>query len=455
MAIRRQILGSLLSRQTLVHPARSARSTAPVRAVAALRLLPRTMMTLGLVCAAPLAWSADATALEERMRLLESRLNRVERENEELRARLAVGSNLVPAPTFGFHGNGAPNGANRGAVVPSGTEARVAIGGFSQVQAEFGGIGDQRFAGGGDRLYARRSRLSVITSFEEHFEARIEAEFGANTIAPVSGLKAHTNEIYLNWSRFPFANLRLGQTKPAFCSEMIAIEYKGPMVERSLGADRIADARQIGASVFGELIPRQLSYAAMLANGNGTNTNFNDNRKFQLSAHVAATAFDTPQLGRLTLGAGFLRSHDGGIPRPGFNFDADAGGSIDNLFSGRRAGWGLDVAWRRGLLELSSELLRMQFDPHNRLPDPSFHGESWQLTAALFLVPHQFQVALRREHFDPNLTRRADSSESWLVGFNYYLKGDDLRIMVDYLLGRAPQMSDDRGRLITRFQIVY
>lgn len=414
-----------------------------------------TLLCFGLLGLARWCDAAETTALEERIRLLEARLGRVEHENEELRARLAAGDNLAPAPPFGFHRNGVTAPTQRGVVVPSGSEARVAIGGFTQVQGEFGGIGDERFIGGGDRIYARRSRLSVITSFAEQFEARIEAEFGSNTITPTNGQKAHASEIYLNWSRFPFANIRLGQTKPAFSAEMLAIEYRGPIVERSLGAERLADARQIGASVFGEIIPGRLSYAAMLANGNGTNTNFNDNRKFQLTAHVAATAFDTREHGRLNLGAGVLRSHDAGIARPGFDFDAEAGAAIDHLFVGRRAGWGADAAWRRGLLELSGELLRMQFDPRNRLPNPVFHAASWQLTAAVFLVPQQFQIALRREHFDPNRSRPGDTTESWIAGFNYYLKGDDIRLMVDYLMGRDAHLPDDRGRLITRFQIVY
>lgn len=404
------------------------------------------------------AWvarAADSALTEERMRSLEARLGAVERENADLRARLGALSLGPPVPAYGFHGNGINPAAGSGVVVPAGTEARVSLGGFSQVQAEFGGTGDQRFTGGGDRIYVRRSRLSLIANFAEHFEARVEAEFGANSVAPLSGLRAHANEVYLNWSRFPAANLRFGQIKPAFSAELLAIEFKGPIVERSLGAERVGDGRQIGAALFGELVPRRLSYSAMVANGNGTNTSGNDNSKFQQTAHLTATAFDSVRAGRLTLGAGLLHSHDGGISKPGFGFDAVAGGALDNLFAGHRAGWGLDATWRGGLLEISSELLRMRWEPQNRLPDPAFSAESWQLTAALFLIPQKFQVAVRRERFDPSLSRHGDSTENWLAGFNYYFKGDDIRLIVNYLFGHAVGLPDDRGRLITRFQIVY
>jgi phosphate-selective porin len=358
-------------------------------------------------------------------------------------------------PAFGFHGNGLNPAQGTGVVVPAGTENRVSIGGFSQAQIEFGGTGDQRFTGAGDRIYLRRSRLSLIANFAEHFEARLEAEFAAGTVAPGNGLKAQGNELYLNWSRYPLANIRFGQIKPAFSAELLAIEYKGPMVERSLGAERVGDGRQIGASVFGDLVPQKLSYAVMIGNGNGTNTSVNDDSRFNKSAHVTATAFDDQSAGRLLLGAGVLHSRDAAVSKPGFGFDALPGGAIDHVFAGSRTGWGVDATWRLGLLEVASEWLRMRFSPTNRVPDPHFDGESWQLTAAYYLVPQKFQFAVRREHFDPNLSRRGDSTENWLVGLDYYFKGDDIRVIVDYLFGRAPGLPDNRGRLLTRFQIVY
>jgi phosphate-selective porin OprO/OprP len=408
-----------------------------------------------LVAALRLA-AAETSSVDERLRALEARLAAVERENAELRARLTGASLGAPAPSYGVLAGGGPNGTGGdGVVVPGGKETRVSIGGFTQLQAEFGGTGDQRFTGAADRIYVRRSRLSLIASFAEYFEARVDGEFGAGTTTPTGGLRTQANEIYLNWSRFPAANVRVGQLKPAYSAELIAVEYKGPMAERSLGSERIGDNRQIGVSVFGELVPHRLNYAAMVANGTGANTSANDNSQFHYTAHASATVFDHKAAGRLMLGAGVLHTRDTAVSKPGFDFDALAGGPLDQLFTGTRTGWGVDALWQAGLVEISSELLRMHFRPANRLPDPSFDGESWQLTAALFLVPQKFQVAVRREHFDPNLSRRGDSTENWLVGLNYYFKGDDIRLLVDYLFGRAPGLPDNRGRLLTRFQIVY
>ena len=61
----------------------------------------------------------------------------------------------------------------------------------------------------------------------------------------------------------------------------------------------------------------------------------------------------------------------------------------------------------------------------------------------------------RREHFDPNRLRRGDSTDNWLVGLDYYLKGDDIRFIAAYLFGHAAGLPDARGRLLMRFQGVY
>ncbi len=399
-----------------------------------------------LLALAVTARATDPSSVEDRLRALEAKVDALQQENAALRRQLGE-----PAP--------APNHADTTAAavvpIPSGQETRLVLGGYTQMDAEFGGLGDARFAGAGDRIYARRARLSLSGAFAEHFDFRIEGEFGAGTITPTSGIRAQANEIYLGWSRYSGATFHIGQLKPAFSAEMLAVEFKGALVERSLGAERVGDSRQIGAALNGDFLGARLGYLVFVGNGNGANTSANDNRKFLDTAHVYAVPFDSPAAGKFTLGASALHSVDTALAKPGPGFDSVPGGAIDGLFTGARDGWGLDAAWHFGLLDLSSELLRVRYRPVNAIPDPSFNSESWQLTATYFLLPHQLQAAVRREHFDPNSVRHGDSTENWIAGFNYFLKGEDLRIMVDYLFGHAAGTTGDQGRLLTRFQIVY
>jgi phosphate-selective porin len=263
------------------------------------------------------------------------------------------------------------------------------------------------------------------------------------------------NDTYIGWNRFPEAIVRVGQLKEAFSGELLTQEYKGALMERSLGAERIGDGRQLGVDVGGEFFARRLGYLVFVGNGNGGNSSANDNNHFLESARVYGVAFESADAGKLTLGADALHSVDTALAKLGAGFDAVPGGAVDNLFTGTRDAWGVDAAWHLGLLDLSTELLRARYQPVDAIPARSFDAESYELTAAYFIVPKFFQAAVRREHFDPNLSRSGDATNNWMLGLNYYLKDEDLKLMVDYLFGHAPGLPDSHGRLLTRFQIIY
>lgn len=394
------------------------------------------------------AHAADSGPLEARLRALELKVEALQQENTSLRREFGAAD---PATRHRSGAAAEPSAELR----PFGQETRLTIGGFTQMQAEFGGTGDARFAGATDRIYARRSRLAIAGSFKEHFEFRIEGEFGASSVTPATGLRAQANEIMLGWSRYPAASVRVGQLKQAFSAELLATEYKGPLIERSLGAERLGDGRQLGAALNGDFFDQHLGYLIFVGNGNGSNSSANDNRKFLRSARLYAVAFDSASAGKLTVGTDALHSTDAGLAKLGPGFDSVPGGALDNLFTGTRDGWGFDATWHLGLFEVSTEFLRMRYRPVNAIPAREFLSESWQLTASYFVIPQKLQAAVRRENFDPNHSLRGDSTDNWLVGLSYYLKGDDLRIMVDYLFGHSAGLSGDQGRLLTRFQIVY
>ena len=416
-------------------------------------------VTVLLLVFAPAARAADPVSIEDRFHALEARVDRLEQENAALRQQLATPPIAPAAPrpasaTADRDRLAAP--ANSPVfVVPTGHENRLAIGGYTQIQAEFGDAGDARFAGDADRIYFRRSRLNVTGSFAEHFDFKVEAEYGGYTNAATTGLRLQANEIFLNWNRYPAANVRLGQLKSAFSAELLSVEYKGAIIERTIGAERISDGRQLAAEVTGELFHGRVNYIVLAGNGNGSNSSANDNSKFLQTAHVDVVVHDSPAAGRLVVGTDGLHSTDTGLSKLGPNFDAVAGGAVDNLFTGTRDGWGFDASWHLNRFELASEVLRMRYRPVNRVPAASFLAESWHVTASYFIVPAQWQAAVRREHFDPNTALPGNSTNNWWLGLNYYLKGDDLKFMVDYLFGSPAGLPHDHGRVFTRFQVLY
>ena len=274
---------------------------------------------LSLLALAPAARAADPISVEDRLRALEAKIETLSLENAALRRALTAPPRPVAdavneaAPPASALAHDHPTSAAIVVPAPSGQETRLTLGGFTQMQAEFGGLGDARFAGAGDRIYARRARLFFGGSFSEHFEFRVDGEFGASTVAPTSGIRASANEILLGWNRYPGASVRIGQLKPAFSAELLGTEYKGPLVERSLGAERLGDGRQVGVAVNGDFFGARAGYLVFVGNGTGSNTSANDNRKFLQTARVYAVPFDSPAAGKLTLGADALHSTDAAL----------------------------------------------------------------------------------------------------------------------------------------------
>ena len=387
------------------------------------------VFALGLL--SPVNGSAQtAPTLEERLQALERQVQGLSRENTELKKQLgwkdAVAS-VTPQP--------------------GGKETKLIVGGFLQGQAEFGNASDPRWAAVKDRFFFRRARIYLAGSFAEDFDFKAELDLQGNTLGAGTGQLARANEIYINWRKYPFANLRFGQLKPAFGGEALASDTNIFTVERSLSNDRLTDGRQLAASVAGELFDKKLSYLAVVANGNGSNVSANDNSKFSKSARLVYTPVATAS-DKLTVAIDGLWTEDVNVAKSDF-------GLPGNLFTGSRRMSGVDVTWTHGRLDLNAEWLHGTFKPTGAVPAAKFEAEGWQATAAYFLIPAKLRAVIREESFDPNTATGGNTIRTTTFGLNYYLKGEDIKFMVDYLDGLVPGSSTDGGRLLTRVQIVF
>jgi phosphate-selective porin OprO and OprP len=383
-------------------------------------------LPLSVLCA------AEHASVEERLNALEARITELAKENADLKKQLGW-KDEKPGVV----------------VVPAGKETRLAVGGFLQGQAEFGGVPDSRWNGqtGNDRFFFRRARIFVTGSFAEHFDFKAELDLQGNTLSGGTGHRAQGNEIYVGWNRYPEARVRFGQLKTAFGAEQLLSDTKLLTVERYLGSDRLSDGRQMAVSVFGDLPGKKVSYLVVAGNGNGSNVSANDDSRFQRSARVTFTPWSAKE-GKLTLGANGFWSEDTAVSRSGLGFTG-------NTFAGRRHGAGLDAAFTWDRLDVSAEWLQMDYRPVNAVPDPRFEAEAWQATLAYYVLPAKLQAVLRHERLDPNSRRGGDIVESWLFGLNYYIKGDDLKMQLNYLRGDTPGAAGSQDRLLTRMQVMF
>lgn len=371
-----------------------------------------------------------APSIEERVKALEQQVQGLTKENAELKQQLGWKDAAAPV---------VPQ--------PGGKETKLIVGGFLQGQAEFGRAADPRWNGVKDRFYFRRARIYLAGTFANDLDFKAELDLQGNTLGAATGQLARANEIYINWRKYPFANLRFGQLKPAYGGELLASDTNIYTIERTLASDRLGDYRQLAASVMGEVLDRKVSYLAVVANGNGLNVSANDNSKFSKSLRLSFTPTATAT-DKLTLAVNGLWTTDTGVSKPDL-------GLPGNLFTGSRAMSGVDATWSRGRLDVNAEWLHGAFRPAAALPAAKFNAEGWQATLAYFLVPAKFRLVLREEQFDPNTAIGGNTYRTFTFGLSYYLKGDDIKFMLNYLDGRQPGSTTDGGRLLTRVQVVF
>lgn len=388
----------------------------------------RCVPALPAVLLSAVALSAQTSApVEERLRALEQQVQNLAKENADLKKELGWKDQKAPV-----------------LVSPAGKEIKLAVGGLLQAQGEFGRAADPRWAGIKDRFFFRRARIYVLGSFAEDFDFKAELDLSGNALSAGPGLLTRANEIYVQWRKYPAATVRFGQIKSAFGAEQLSSDSKGFAIERTLPNDRLTDGRQIGFSVGGEVEGNKIGYLLTLHNGTGTNTSANDNSKFQKSVRVYFTPLATKD-DKLMFGVNGLWTEDAGVTKAGF-------GLAGNLFIGTRSAWGVDALWTHGRLDVFGEYLHNTFKPAGAA---EFEADGWQATAAYFLVPGKVQGMLRHEEFDPNTAVGGNKIRSSTIGLNYLIKGEDLRLMVDYIHGVVPGSSTDGGRVLTRMQVLF
>lgn len=406
------------------------------------RPLQNTLALTGVLCAVH-TLAADAPSVEDRLKQLETTVQSLQKENAELRKELGweAGKPLVVAK-------------------PAGKEKKLSIGGYLQIQGEFGDAPDARYAGINDRFQARRARLNVVGSFLEDFDFKLEADFGNNSIGGKTGYSGQISDVFINWNKYSFANVKAGQFKTPFGYEQLISDTKMLTIERSLPNDRLTASRQIGLGVAGDFLDKRLGYSGGLFNGNNVNNGFNDNDQFLYAGRVFGTPVET-KLGqqdlKWTVGLNGYASRDANVSISGFGFDSTpATAAADNIFVGKRVAWAADTQLKFGPAELQAEFYRARFEPDTALPAAAFDSEGWQLAAAYFVIPKYLQAVVKYESFNPDTAVSGDSTDIWTFGINYYIKGDDLKLSLNYLLGNpAGGVDDHQGRLIARAQLIF
>jgi phosphate-selective porin len=368
-------------------------------------------------------------------------------------------------------------------VVPRGSEFKLTLGGFIQVNFEDGAVSafEGRFGLTAlkDRFRLRRARINLTGDFAENFDFKIEGEFETSDGISSNRTAFQATDIFVNWHQFPEAQIKVGQWKAPFGLEQLTPDTILYMIERSLPTGAITPERQVGVQVWGKpftnVWPEQkdlLTYYAGIFNGNGRNVSVNDNNNFMYVGRLESMPFKGKIFGQdssLKLGGDVLNSRDdaGTNISPALNLLVNADGSLSPFVlpgADQRTAWSLDAWVHLGPFDLIGEYLEEHVDGRTvNGVHPGFANftTNGYYVQGSYLIPKKLLLWFRWQDLNPG-QKGNDGIHSITGGLNYYIRGDDIKLMADYVhtwsdfRAANPDFGDDQfNEVILRLQLMF
>ncbi len=365
-----------------------------------------------------------------------------------------------------------------------GPELKLVLGGFIQMNFEDGDVSafEGRFGQTAltDRFRLRRARINLTGDFAEQFDFKIEGDFEQSDGTSGNRTDFSATDIWLNWHQFPEAQIKIGQYKAPFGLEQLTSSTLLYIIERSLPTGAITPQRQIGIELWGKpfasVWPEQkdlLTYYAGIFNGNGRNISVNDNNNFMYVGRLELMPFKGKMFAQpssLKLGGDVLNSRDDkgtNISQTG-NLFVNSDGSLSSFVlpgADERTAWSVDAWLNIGPFDLIAEYLGEYVNGRTVDGVPpgfaNFTTNGFQITSGFFLIPKKFQAAVQWQYLNPG-QKGNDGIYSITGGLNYYIHGDDLKLMVNYIHTWSdfreanPEFGDDQfDEVIGRVQLMF
>src|SRR5437870_4552036 len=276
------------------------------------------------------------------------------------------------------------------------------------------------------------SRMSRITSHPARFSAArwasvgwppvttpgigAQAEMrttGAPPTPPASPLTVSITDLFVRLTHRRWIGT-VGQFRVPFALESLLSSGFLETTERS----RIVTAarRDIGAQIEWR-IPDRVTLQGAVVNGEGPNRAVNPDNRMAYFARATVT----PVKG-LDLGGAFA----------GYSDSAEVDGK---------------AMYRTTRGVVRAEYIR----DRNRRTDVRTVG--WYALAGYIVTPRRIELLGRVEQYDPSDRIATDRSTGYLVGLQYFIRGDDFKVMADYELFREQVVQLENNRGVVQLQV--
>ena len=430
-------------------------------------LIVTAILTLGAI---PIRAQHDSES--ERLGKLERAVEKLQNRNAELEDEVSsLKKRLASVPEYDANGNQKPKSESDGKallekpipteekppvfVVQRGPEIKLTLGGFIQANFEDGDVSafEGRFGMTAlkDRFRLRRARINLTGEFAEQFDFKVEGDFENSDGTNSNRTAFSATDIFVNWHRYPEAQIKVGQWKAPFGLEQTTPDTQLLSIERSLPTGAITPERQIGIQLWGKPFtnfwPEQkdlLTYYFGVFNGNGRNTTLNDNNNFMTVGRLELMPFKGQIFGQdasLKLGGDVLNSRDEKATNisQSLNLLVNADGSLSPYVlpgADERTAWSADAWLNIGPFDLIGEYLAEDVDGRTVAGVPpgfsNFDPSGYYIQASYFILPKKLQGVVKWEALEPDQVDD-DNIHSLILGLNYYIHGDAIKLMANYV----------------------
>ena len=172
----------------------------------------------------------------------------------------------------------------------------------------------------------------------------------------------------------------------------------------------------------------------------------------------------------MRFGGNALSSRDanGTVLSPAGTLRVNSDGSLSTFTApseAEREGYGVDGSFHWGPFDLIAEYLSEDYKARPasgvRPAFADFRADGGYVQASYFIVPKKLQAVARYETFNPGQVRN-DDIRSVFAGVNYYIHGDDVKLMANYIHTWSdfresnPSLgASDFDEVILRLQVVF
>ena len=270
------------------------------------------------------------------------------------------------------------------------------------------------------------------TVFKPWLKYKFEFELGPLSTTTTSNINnARITDAYVEFAKWPFATLRVGQYKVPFGLQELTPDTKQEFVDRSIANAKFTPSRDIGLMLYGYAWERKFGYQVGLFNGAGQNNPQEDQSQMYAARvwidplgeyKLFEAANDATQKNILHIGLGY---RGGEVMR---------GTATTGVFEDpdNESAANLEIAWRWSRLWAMAEYFMQTDEQQNPLPvGPDIDANGWHVQFGVMVQPTQHELAIRAAEVEPDDSIVDAKQQEIRLVYGYYIKGHNLKIQAD------------------------